>query len=413
MSTHHAVGPSVDRMTRISDPVEAMELLRTADVETVLHKRDSAPLLEGSILTLSRNQHMDRRRIEARLMARDALRRYEDGVLVPAIRSRLAHRAGAPRAADGLVRDDLIVLVRRVLVQLTAKMIGLDGTENGDQLELLYDCAERFGEAASVEWALGDHDEIVRRALEASDEYAARWFDSSLARRGALLADMRAGSSDQADLPVDLLMLLLVHAPELDAHAVRRESIFFLLASSSTTTHAAPHMVMEIMQWLEAHPADRTKMGDVEFVKKAVNEGLRLHPPVPALLKRALVDMHLSTGRTVKQGEFVAVDLDAVNRAEQIVGPHPEAFDPYRASATSAHPYVYSFGTGPHMCLGRPLATSTTKTKPEDTVGSLVRLVLELWASGIELDPTTGPPTLREDTLARRFATFPVVFTGL
>lgn len=407
----HTLGPSVAEMTRITDPREASELLRSADVETVLHQRDSAPLLHGSILTLSRAAHMRRRRIEARLMARDALRRYEDEVLVPAIRSRLAERAGAPRRPDGMVRDDLIVLVRRVLVELTARMIGLDGTDSAEQLEQLYGCAERFGEAASVEWALGDHDEIVRRGLAASDEFAARWFDASLHRRRDLLAQRDAAPA--AALPVDLLTLLLVHAPELDTDAIRREAIFFLLASSSTTTHAAPHVVLEILTWLDAHPDDVAKMAEVEFVKRAVNEGLRLHPPVPALLKRALADLVLSSGRSVRAGEFVALDLDAVNRAADVVGPDPDRFDPHRELAASAHPYVYSFGTGPHTCLGRPLATSTARTSPADTVGSLVRMVTELWAAGIALDPTAPPPVERTDTLARRFATFPVVFRSL
>jgi len=405
-------------MTRITEPTEAVELLRSADVETVLHMRDSAPLLEGSVLTLSGRRHLDRRRIEARLMARDALRHYEDAVLVPAIGARLAERT-ARRRDDGLVDDDLLVLVRRVLVQLTARMIGLDGTDDASELERLYDCAERFGEAASVEWSLGDHTEIVRRGLAASDEFVDRWFATSLARRRAIVDRHRAaspsnGSLPASDLPVDLLTMLLVHASELDDDLIRREAIFFLLASSSTTTHAAPHVVMEILDWLDAHPDDRPLLEDVDFAKCAVNEGLRLHPPVPALLKRTLTDVTLSTGRVVPAGEFLAVDLDAVNRSPDVVGPDPERFDPRRPYARSAHPYALSFGDGPHMCLGRPLATSTTRTGPDDgTVGTLVRLVVELGAAGIALDPAAGLPQPRTDTSVDRFATFPVVFTRL
>ena len=259
----HGVGPAVAEMTRITDPTEAVELLRSAEVETVLHMRDSAPLLEGSVLTLSGRRHLDRRRIEARLMARDALRHYEDAVLVPAIGARLAERT-ARRRDDGLVDDDLLVLVRRVLVQLTARMIGLDGTDDASELERLYDCAERFGEAASVEWSLGDHTEIVRRGLAASDEFVDRWFATSLARRRTLVDRHRAASPSNrgpsnsglpaGDLPVDLLTMLLVHAPELDDDLIRREAIFFLLASSSTTTHAAPHVLMEILDWLDTTP---------------------------------------------------------------------------------------------------------------------------------------------------------------
>ena len=406
-------GPAVADMTTITDPVEAMEVLRSGDIAAELHNRDSAPLLAGSVLTLTGTTHMDRRRIELRLMVREALAHYEETVFGPAIRRRLDALAAAPRPADGLVRDDLLVFTRMILVELTARMIGLDGVDGQTEVEALYQCAERFGEAASVEWSLLDHDAIVKAGLEASDEFVERWFASSLSRRRALV-DRRNGRVSTEPLPVDLLTMLLVHAPQLSTDEIRREAIFFLLASSSTTTHATPHVVLEILDWIARHPEDEALLGDVTFVKQAVNEGLRLHPPVPALLKRALKDTHLSTGRLISQGEYVAVNLDAVNRVPAIFGDEPNAFNPRRASVLSSQPYGFSFGAGPHMCLGRPLATSTNKASADDgTVGALVRLVVGLMGAGLRVDPAAGRPAMREDTVARRFASFPVVFTHL
>jgi cytochrome P450 len=213
---------------------------------------------------------------------------------------------------------------------------------------------------------------------------------------------------------VDLLTMLLVHAPQLSVDEIRREAIFFLLASSSTTTHATPHIMLELLDWIAGHPEDEGLLLDLTFVKQAVNEGLRLHPPVPALLKRALKDTTLSTGRVLTQGEYLAVDLDAVNSDPATFGDDPRTFDPRRPSVLSAQPYGFSFGAGPHMCLGRPLATSTNKASPEDgTVGALVRLVVGLMGAGLRLDPAAARPTMRQDTVARRFASFPVVFTRL
>jgi len=185
------------------------------------------------VLTLTRTEHLQRRRLEARLFARDALHISEQSVLLPAVKRRLAARTALRTDPVDPVGDDLLVFSRMVLVEMTARLIGLDGVEDDEQLELLYSCAERFGEAASVEWALTDHGEIMAAGLAASDEFVERWFASSYRRRRELL-------ESGAELPVDLLSLLLAHAKELDEDEVRREAIFFLLASSSTTTHAVP-----------------------------------------------------------------------------------------------------------------------------------------------------------------------------
>jgi cytochrome P450 len=400
-------------MTRITSVEEIEEILRNADIAADLHNRDSFPLLGGTILTLTRADHLERRRAESRIFARDALRYFEDTVLVPSIQRRMDRLAAEQRGADGLVREDLLVFTRMILVQLTATMMGLDGLDDDSEVEALYQYAECFGEAASVEWSVGDHNEILATALEASDVFFARWMSPSLERRRQLIARHRAGDDD-AELPTDLLTMLLVHAPDLDDDALRREAIFFLLASSSTTTHATPHVVVELLNWLTAHPEDLPLSQDIGFVKQAVNEALRLHPPVPALLRRALKPVTLASGRQIGAGEHIALDMEAVNEDASAFGDDPLTFNPRRELAFGPHPYGYAFGGGPHTCLGRPLATSTQKVDSADApLGSVVRLVLELMRAGMTLDPGAAPPRLRDDTVAHRFATFDVVLSNL
>jgi cytochrome P450 len=404
---HSQTGPSVAEMTRISDPEEVEEVLRCVDIAADLHNRDSAPLLGGTILTLTGQEHLQRRRAEARVFVRSSLRHFEETVLVPAIERRLDHLARHSRGADGVVRADLLSLTRLVLVQLTAAMMGLDGTDDDESIEALYDCAERFGEAASVEWSLGDHQAILRSALEAASTFDRRWLAPSLARRRDLL-----GSG--ADAPTDLLTMLLAHAPDLDDAALRREAIFFLLASSSTTTHATPHVLHEILQWVEVHPEDRRRLTDAEFVRSAVNEALRLHPPVPALLRRALRRVQLSSGRVIEAGEHIAVDVETVNDHAEVFGIGPLTFDPHRPYAGSGHPYGYAFGSGPHMCLGRPLATSTNRSEdPGAPLGVIVRLAMALFEAGLRMDPDGPAPALRADTAAHRFESFQVLLTAI
>jgi len=77
-------------MTHITSPAEVDEILRSTDIAADLHNRDSFPLLGGSVLTLTRTEHLQRRRLEARLFARDALHISEQSVLLPAVKRRLA-----------------------------------------------------------------------------------------------------------------------------------------------------------------------------------------------------------------------------------------------------------------------------------------------------------------------------------
>jgi cytochrome P450 len=410
-------GPTVAEMTRITSVAEIDEILRNTDIAADLHNRDSFPLLGGTILTLTKTEHLERRRTEARVISRDALRFFEDTVFVPLIRQRLERLAREQRGDEGLVHEDLLIFTRMVLVQLTASMIGLDGLESPEEVETLYQCAERFGEAASVEWSIGDHDAILATAFEASDLFYERWMGHSLERRRQLIsrraAALAAGEAAD-DLPLDLLTMLLVHAPELDNDALRREAIFFLLASSSTTTHAAPHVILELLEWLDKNPADRDLIHDIVFIKQVVNEGLRLHPPVPALLRRSLRPVTLSSGRTIEAGEHIALDMEAVNQDAETFGEDPLVFNPRREISLGPNPYGFSFGGGPHMCLGRPLATSTQKVTSDDApLGSVVLLVRELMNAGLELDPAADPPRLRDDTVAHRFATFDIIFRNI
>jgi len=97
------------------------------------------------VLTLTRTEHLQRRRLEARLFARDALHISEQSVLLPAVKRRLAARTALRTDPVDPVGDDLLVFSRMVLVEMTARLIGLDGVEDDEQLELLYSCAERFG----------------------------------------------------------------------------------------------------------------------------------------------------------------------------------------------------------------------------------------------------------------------------
>ena len=327
-------GPSIDDMPRVTSYREAEEVLRSPDLASVLHARDSAAIVAGNVLTLSGEEHRTRRREEADVVSFRALRGYEREVLVPSIELAFTAAASQP-GPDGVVRVDLLDLARTVLVQVTAAVIGLDGVDDPDSALRLQTIAKQVGEGVSVEWSVVDHQQVIDTALAARGEFVRDYYRPALDRRRALLERVGCGALSEDDLPHDLLMSLLrYHADDWDDGLWQREAAFYLVASANTTTYAVPHVVAELEAWLAEHPQDRDRRDDLGFLQRVVNEALRLHFPVPALPRLALRDVTIDvTGRHIAAGEHVAVDLHAANRDPEVFGANGDRFDPHRDPA--------------------------------------------------------------------------------
>ena len=225
------------------------------------------------------------------------------------------------------------------------------------------------------------------------------------------MARYRAGELAEADLPEDLLTLLLRRYESWDEEDLLRECIFFLVASASTTTHSAPHTLLELDQWLAAHPEDAARTSDLGFLQRAVSEALRLHPPVPALLpagtgrRRPLREPAHRGGRGAGAGpQRRPPRLGRLRRRRRAVRPAPHA-------DRARPPLGLSFGSGPHTRPGRLLALgggATGKVDREDVaIGVLMRIMAELFRREVRLIPERQP-VKRTDTGADRFASFPV-----
>ncbi|MFF3313427.1 cytochrome P450 [Streptomyces sp. NPDC002952] len=83
-----------------------------------------------------------------------------------------------------------------------------------------------------------------------------------------------------------------------------------------------------------------------------VEEALRLDTPVMALMRVARTDAEVG-GVTVREGERVLLMWGAANRDESAAGDCPDEFRTDRPARSSV-----TFGTGPHSCIGAPLARS-------------------------------------------------------
>ena len=92
-------------------------------------------------------------------------------------------------------------------------------------------------------------------ARAVANEIDARYFGPSAQRRQSLIAQLRDGTIDEADLPTDLVTMLYLHwDPEWDEQLPLREVCVFLMAATQTTSQSFPHLIIQLEQWLSDHP---------------------------------------------------------------------------------------------------------------------------------------------------------------
>ncbi|MFI5619021.1 cytochrome P450 [Streptomyces sp. NPDC051567] len=126
------------------------------------------------------------------------------------------------------------------------------------------------------------------------------------------------------------------------------EMFFFLLtvAGNDTVRAAAPGGLLALARDPGAYR--RLAAGNVAY-GPAVEELLRVHPPVLSFRRTAAVDTELA-GRRIRAGQKVVVLHASANHDERVFT------DPARLDlGRTPNPHV-SFGDGPHVCLGAHFA---------------------------------------------------------
>lgn len=114
----------------------------------------------------------------------------------------------------------------------------------------------------------------------------------------------------------------------------------------ATTTFVMAGMI----HYLSTHTADRDMLVDnPENIERAIEEFVRVFPPVVALGRTATKDVELA-GTQIKEGDFVMLNYGAASRDPRVIT-DPATIDISRD--TSLHS---AFGVGPHRCIGSNLA---------------------------------------------------------
>lgn len=216
---------------------------------------------------------------------------------------------------------------------------------------------------------------LLSKRIDKKNAHHLAYVDSLL---DGIIAERRAGEVDESDL-----LGIMLHTPHpetgarLDDVNIRHQILTFLVAGHETTSGALSFALYYIAQnpdiLAKAHSEVDQILGpdrDVEptfeqvakfrYLRRVLDEGLRLWPTAPAFARSPRETTVLSTGHTMRPGDWAIVILPMMHRDKAVWGEDADQFDPDRFVAENARgrqPHSYKpFGTGERSCIGRQFA---------------------------------------------------------
>ena len=376
---------------------DAGDTLRMPNLRQALYD-DGAILMEKVLVNLHGDEHRKRRNVEAKVLRRDYFRWYENEIFPGTLQETFA-----PYRALGKV--DVVDFGFRAMMNLTADFAGIDRVKRTpEETAQLLRILRTFGKAATLGQALGDKEPIRAEIRAAIAEFDVEFFSPSETRRRALIADWKAGTRTEDDLPREVLVELLRAEDELglSRDELLKEIGFYLLAGAFTTIHTMTHAIHEIFEWMIAHPEDAERLrNDRIFIQRCVHESTRLTCP-----------MHLPTGGEVTPADYVSVDLMSANRDAAIFGPDAASYNPMREIPKSAQPYGISFGVGAHACIGLNMAAGVLPRADTDPqthqYGTVTLIIHALLQANARRDPA-DPGIVDTSTVRNNWMKYPVL----
>ncbi|MFH8292810.1 cytochrome P450 [Streptomyces sp. NPDC018059] len=209
------------------------------------------------------------------------------------------------------------------------------------------------------------------RRNDADMAYLNRTVDAVVAARRTT-----SGSGGHGDL---LDRMLEVAHPDtgerLSPENIRRQVITFLVAGHETTSGALSFALHYLSRSPEVLARARAEVDEVwgaagepayeqvaklRYVRRVLDESLRLWPTAPGFAREAREDTALGGEHPMRRGAWALVLATMLHRDPAAWGERPEEFDPDRfaPSAVRARPaHVFKpFGTGARACIGRQFA---------------------------------------------------------
>jgi len=293
----------------------------------------------------------------------------------------------------GESRDMELEMTRVTIDVIADLMLGTELSER--QLSQLRENLEPIGKQfepdpvrfALPPWVPLPGDRAYQSAVSAVDDVVAE------------IIEQRRGTEGDEDGPMDLLSILLraQDRGEQSAKQLRDEVVTMLLAGHDTTA------LTLTFTWylLSEHPEKRERVyeevdkldgkptiddvQEFEYIEWAINEAMRLYPPVYALFREATEDVEL-LDYDVPEESMIMLSQWAVHRSPEYWD-DPEQFRPERwAEADQTRFSYFPFGGGPRHCIGKNLAKLEAQ------------IILAMVADEYELD-YTGPELELRPTL--------------
>ena len=393
----------------ITTPDDAREVYRHKQLRQALYDAGEV-VMEDVVVNLHGDEHRQRRRLENRLFRRDTFYEYEREMF-PSIIQETVH----PYLEDG--RAELVDFGHQLMMNLAAKTAGVDrplGTY--EETSRLYDYLTTFIEGATLGFYTGDVEAKRAEIEEKLKAFDREFLEPGIALRTELLERFERGEIHEDELPRDVLQVLLRNQDKvpMTRESLRREIAFYLLAGAHTSATALTRVVHNIFKWLEDHPEDRDRAyNDIVFLQRATHETIRLQPSSPTAARWALEHLELKSGIEISEGDKVIIDLETVNRSQDLYGDDASEFNPNRELQNGVTPWGLSFGQGMHACIGQDLAAGLvfdTNSTEEDHLFGLVPVAVQtLFLNGCKADPD-NPPEMDDSTTRPYFGKYPVVF---
>ncbi|XP_078165129.1 cytochrome P450 CYP94D108-like [Carex rostrata] len=260
-----------------------------------------------------------------------------------------------------------------------------------------YLSANRFRYAIPRSWKIKKLFDIgserrLRESISTVHEFAdqiihSRKKEKQTTEKHDLLARFVASSDNYSDKFLrDIVISFLLAGRETTSSAL---SWFFWILSSRPDVEAK--ILDEIRSVHAKNGNSKTCMYEFEELKEmhylhaAISESMRLYPPVPGNVARAMKDDVLPDGTRVKEGYFISYISYAMGRMDANWGKdcmeyRPERWIDAEGTFWQESPYKFTaFHAGPRMCLGKEMAYIQMKS----VVASILdRFVLKVEGNG-------------------------------
>jgi len=107
---------------------------------------------------------------------------------------------------------------------------------------------------------------------------------------------------------------------------------------------------------LDAPHMDYEKINDLQYLDMVINEGMRLLPVIPFIMRLSSSDIEISEGYIIPEGAFFLVSIFELHRSKNIWGEdadifHPERFEKESIKKIPSYGFI-PFSKGPRMCVG-------------------------------------------------------------